>query len=127
MGVKKPKVVKTFIWLMRDKSFIPGWNEFKVRACVAGQSPGEYLMELVRSCLRGLPKLEFTPVRESELIEDLKRRGDDVSRVTLRKWKKTGVLADHEGPFWFTDGNVVIYNLEKMREVAERRRSLRES
>lgn len=130
---KKPRgIFRHFIWKIRNRKFVEVWDRFRKIAIINSQDPGVYLEKVVTRWMeaqdaQGLPA--FTPVYENQLMRELCRRGLGVSKVTLRKWRNNGDLEQKDGdkprPFWFTDGNTVVYDLESVIEVAREKKRAR--
>lgn len=68
----------------------------------------------------------FTLVNEAKLVELALGQGLIITRPSLAKYRRMGVLEDEFGPWWFTNSTgIIVYHYEKVIQYLHYRKSNR--
>jgi hypothetical protein len=95
---------------MHTKADAAAFERFIRRCRFDNKTPEQVLTDFVRGCTGDTAR---NLVTELELIDELMKRGIQVSRVTLRKHRRAGKLKDaNDRPLFGGDGRYIAYDLD---------------
>lgn len=130
------KQTKTFILKLSNKNSVTDFEKFKNWAIFTGLKPGQLFEQIMSKYIfhqrkekRNVSGIEEPILMgEVEFVDRLRKLGYATTKVTLKKWRDTGVLIDESGkPFWGTDGYSIVYDLKPMLKFIRNRYSKKRS
>lgn len=110
-NVKRKAPLRFFQLKLRDKESKKIFDQFQKIVIFDGKSVTDVIMALIKGStivLPGMGPLMF----ESEMLEEMKRKGVSRTRQMLKRMRDDGRLVDEEtgDRLWGTDGNSIVYN-----------------